>query len=431
MSRLRIAPTRDSFTKDEQPFFYFADTVWDAFFAAQPDEWQEYLVYRSRQGFNTLQISLLPILHDSSASRSDIFPFHRTPDGTIDFYRLNEDYFAHVAALIEQATQAGFTCALVLLWCNYAPDTWISLQAPEFVIPFDAVQPYVEYVVNLLDRYQPVYLISGDTDFRSQKTNETYLKALTTVKCLSPESLTCLHISPYTDLPKEIIEAQELDFYMYQSGHRLEEQAFLYTLAEKFAQIEPRRPVINGEPCYESAGHGFKYGRFAAFDMRKALWSSVLSGASAGFTYGAHGVWSWHRRGAAFLNEDWSKTPFDWRVALQLPGAWDVGFGVWLLQRYGLSRLEPRNDLRKTPYEEIRVAMLADGETIVIYAPYAVAVEIQLDLREYTFDGFDLSTRQIFKPGVTLSANGTSLLEMPTFNADALFIGTRSSQLKK
>ena len=69
-----------------------------------------------------------------------------------------------------------------------------------------------------------------------------------------------------------------LIFYMYQSGHRREEQNLPYVLAQNFCNKSVKRPVVNGEPCYEGHPYGFtKNGRFSAFDVRKAIWQSLLS----------------------------------------------------------------------------------------------------------------------------------------------------------
>ncbi len=424
MPRLTIAPGIRSFRKNNQPFFYLADTAWSALSEAREEEWLEYLRYRKQQGFTAFQVSLLPILHDNSVSEHSLFPFHRHPDGGIDFFHLDEAYFQRVATMLEQALQYGLTCGLTLLWCNYVPDTWISQQAPENVLPVEAVKAYVEYAVTLLDRFSPLYIISGDTDFRSQATIQTYLEALKIVKRLAPESLACLHLSPYTDLPQEIALSQDLDFYMYQSGHRLEEQQFCYTLAENFYQKEPQRPVINGEPCYEGHGYGNQYGRFSALSVRKAFWQSLLSGACAGFTYGAHGVWSWHRQGAPFTNESWSKMPFDWRTALRLPGAWDVAFGKWLVERYSAFDLIPSNELLVETFEGVRMAVTPEQQTLFIYLPDNVSVTVKQDLSMYGFSGIDLTTRNTFSPIVT-GANQFSTIEMSEMNGDCLLIGAR------
>ncbi|TLS51898.1 DUF4038 domain-containing protein [Paenibacillus antri] len=45
-TQLRIAETNDRFALDGRPFFYLADTVWNAFTNATEEEWEEYLRFR-------------------------------------------------------------------------------------------------------------------------------------------------------------------------------------------------------------------------------------------------------------------------------------------------------------------------------------------------------------------------------------------------
>lgn len=95
-----------------------------------------------------------------------------------------------------------------------------------------------------------------------------------------------------------------------------------------------KRPVVNGEPCYEGHGKGRTRTRFKAFDIRKATWQSLLSGAKMGITYGGHGVWSCHFEGMEFVNPEWKFMPYDWEEGLRLPGAWDAAYAKWLFEQY-------------------------------------------------------------------------------------------------
>ena len=62
MDHLQIAPDREHFLRDDQPFFWAGDTVWSAFTNPSLEEWEEYLLFRENQGFNVLQINTLPKL---------------------------------------------------------------------------------------------------------------------------------------------------------------------------------------------------------------------------------------------------------------------------------------------------------------------------------------------------------------------------------
>jgi hypothetical protein len=86
----------------------------------------------------------------------------------------------------------------------------------------------------------------------------------------------------------------------------------------------PVKPLINSEPCYEGRRlQPEKVRRIPPGRDPEAAWTSVLSGASAGVTYGAHGVWNWKKKNSP-CNRLWGRVsipPFRWRKALCLPPA--------------------------------------------------------------------------------------------------------------
>lgn len=426
MSRLSIAGTQDRFIKDSHPFFYFADTVWHAFSTIPLNEWQEYLAYRRQQGFNVLQIIALPVLTDVSDTLLGIYPFQIEEDGRWDFFRVNEEYFQRAVTLVEMATRAGFTCALAPLWQGYVVGTTVSKRFPQYIMPFERIQSYIEYIVTLFDKYHPIYIAGGDTQFGTQETIDSYLEELRALKSAAPEALTTLHPGAELDFPDQIVASPYLDFYMYQSGHIIEEQDKPYRLGTIYDQKQPKKPIVNGEPCYEGHSFGFKYGRFGAFEVRRAFWNSVLSGAKAGFTYGAHGIWSWHRQGAAFNNEAWSLMPLDWRAALRLPGAEDVSFSTWLFEQHNLFDLEPWQKGLVTPQQDIRLAASPSRDCIVLYMPYTLAVTVNCDLCSYQSVMINLSTRNIRHPAIVSGPDGSSTVQMVNENTDFLLIARRN-----
>ncbi|WP_303032735.1 apiosidase-like domain-containing protein, partial [Dubosiella newyorkensis] len=57
---LQVAKEATYLTKDGKPFFYLGDTCWSAFTNISDGEWAYYLNKRKAQGFNVLQINILP-----------------------------------------------------------------------------------------------------------------------------------------------------------------------------------------------------------------------------------------------------------------------------------------------------------------------------------------------------------------------------------
>lgn len=137
MSTIKISYTKDHFLKNGRKFFYLADTVWSAFTNASFEEWEEYLDYRRTQGFNALQINILP-QHDRSEPVFQVgLPFELGSNGKMDFTKPNEQYFLRVEKMLETACEKGFTPALVVLWCNYVKGTWGSRIDPDEIIPLE------------------------------------------------------------------------------------------------------------------------------------------------------------------------------------------------------------------------------------------------------------------------------------------------------
>ena len=418
---LQISDSKDHFVKDGKPFFYLADTAWLAFANATIDDWAEYLDYRKIQGFNALQMIVLPIPHDTSESAIGILPFKTDNTGKMDFHAINDQYFDRAQTMLELATERGFLPVLAPLWCNYVEGSWASHSFEDKVMPLSAVKPYMEYVVDVFSRFDPVYIISGDDNFETEKAGDYYTTMFDVVKQMSPETLTTMHLTSRIDLPNEWADYPHLDFYMYQSGHDLEHQDYPYLHAAVYRGRSIKRPIVNGEPCYEGLGPAGRYGRFSAFDVRKAIWQSLLSGAKAGVTYGAHGIWSWHVKGMRFTSGVWQATPFEWRSALRFSGAWDAGFARWVFETYDLFDIQPVEAI-KNDTAEIRMSVSNDRSTVVIYAPYNVDVRVDMDLAFYDWTVIDLANRRFARPEVE-NRDGLWLLRMHEVNSDGLFIG--------
>jgi hypothetical protein len=291
-------------------------------------------------------------------------------------------------------------------------------------MPLERVAAYSESMVRLFGPYHPVYIVSGDTNFGSPQATQTYLTALKTIKTLSPDALTTLHLGGgLSDVPEEFIHSELYDFAMYQSSHNLESQDYAYRLAQAFYQKPVRRPLLNGEPCYEGHAFGGKYGRYSPFHVRRAVWQGLLSGAKAGVTYGAHGLWGWYNEGKEFANESYGGKPMPWRTALRFKGAWDVSFAKWIFESFNLFDLEPvEKILNDTP--EIRMSVSADASKVAIYAPYNADIRVGMELAGYEWSLINLEDKLFARPAVAVK-DGATIFKMHDFNADVLILGQR------
>lgn len=411
---LAITQDHKNFLKDGKPFFYLADTCWSAFTNITDEEWDYYLEKRKMQGFNTLQINILP-QWDASATDLNWQPFVDN-----DPMQLNDAYFEHARNMAIQAKKEGFELALVVLWCNYIPGTWASKMFKKGILPYEFILPYIAKVHETFSDLDPIYVISGDTDFPEEETEKYYIAAAKELRRLAPNHLFTTHIKGrYSYIPEELEKL--LDIRFFQSGHNAKDLTMPYSLSETMQEKYPKvKPLINSEPCYEEMGYsGNQYGRWKQYDIRRAAWVSVLSGASAGVTYGAAGIYSWHKTKKNFgslLGEGFDQ-PKSWEEAMSFPGAWDYGMLARIMKGRSIT---PRQDLLINPTTEIRVAKDQNGE-LLIYVPCNTRVRLNLE-KDYDFKALDLVSKNI--ADLTVSKKDNALIvAMHPFAQDALLIG--------
>ena len=417
MTACRIAPTGDHLTRSSVPFVVCADTVWSAFADAQHAEWDTYLRRRAGQGFTALLISVLPILDDRSLSSQSRRAFARTPPGRDR--ELDPTYLAAAVALVEAAVEAGLTPALVVTWYEYVSGERGTRRTPSAILNPAEQNNYLDTVAAAFTPYDPLYVVSGDESFTSDDPGP-YLDLLRRVKERAPGVLTTLHTTPETTLPSDLASCPDLDFYSYQSGHYADRQDLPFDLAQRYLAASVRRPVMNLEPCYEGHGWGHSPGRFTADAVRRALWSSIFGGANAGLGYGAHGLWQWHRPGAAFNNARFSGEPFPWDTAMQFPGAWSAALAAAIIRDFGLYRTRPTPELIRTPMEAR--ALATDDRTIVaVYTPYATGFDVEIDTTAHAMTAFDLARGRRFRPRTSFHG-GVTRVALPDFPGDALYL---------
>lgn len=405
--------------KDGKPFFYLADTCWSAFTNINDEEWEYYLDFRKAQGFNTLQINILP-QWDASATKLEYYPFALEGE-QFDYSSINESYFEHAANMCEVAKSKGMELALVVLWCNYVPDTWASSYFKRGIMPKEYISSYIDIVDKTFSKFDPIYIISGDTDFETKLCESYYIEAINLLKPKAPHCLYTTHIKGrYTYIPEEL--EKQIDIYYYQSGHNAQNLGMPYLLAEEMRNMYSNKPLINSEPCYEEMGYSRQmYGRWTRFDVRRAAWTSLLSGADAGITYGAAGIYSWHKTGMSFeasMGEGFA-TPKCWEQAIQFTGAWDYGYIAYLFAEYNLFGLKPAQYLLAKENPEIRVAEI--DNKIVIYIPSTLNITLNADFSNYKGIAIDLENRFVSKLKMDTSKAKTTI-EMTYFHNDAIYI---------
>ena len=418
---LEVDPAGENLLRDGRPVFLLADTLWAAFSRMSLPEWRDALRLRRRQGFNAVNVSILPIAHDRSISGDERSPFRLRADGSWDLDHLNDEYFRDARAMVQAAIAEDLIPILVVLWCNYVPNTWGAVRTPETVLDDQQSDRYVSVVLESFADLHPVFCISGDDRFDDEVAVERYRRTLWQVRHGAPDCLTTLHSTPDATLPPDLASDPALSYYSFQSGHDTGWQERPQQLAERYRALPATKPVVNMEPCYEGHAWGGGRGRHDSSSVRLASWSGVLAGAGAGLGYAAHGAWSWHRTGEDFTGAHFSGTPLPASRALELPGAWDVGLLRRIVEQHSLFDLRARNDLLADARGGGRLGMSARGDRAVLYLPSAFPVEVQADFAGWRLETWDLGKGR--RDDVRRRHGGAvTRFEQPDFLGDALYV---------
>ena len=385
LGTLTVNGRQDGFLCEGKPFFWFADTCWSAFTSIAEADWDYYLTRRAEQGMNVLQINTLP-QWDRCCPDLGIWPYASEDGVHFDWSRPNQAYWDRAAAMCRAAVEHGIRPALVLMWCNYVPGTWgakIAEHCGAEVMPREEVRAHVARVVENLGEFDPVYVVTGDTDFTSDEAIAYYEDALDEVVNRAPEALRTMHINRGNrTIPARYLD--RLDFYMFQPGHNYEGQPEAWHLPQDFIANYPKKPMVNSEPCYEQMG--------------------------------------------AFLGEGFDM-PFRWQECLQFACVWDFGAIEHVLAALGATAADdalavvPAQELLDDARESIRVARV--GDRIVAYLPRTTALKFKLDgARGWTATVLDMEDKRIAKLPVRDNGDGTVRVAQHPFEHDALVILT-------
>jgi len=326
-------------TADGKPFFYLADTGWELLHRLDRKQAVEYLNKRAAQGYNVIQaVALaeldgisdpnpygdLPLINEDPA-RPAVTPGASFSDKNA------YDYWDHVDYIVDQANARGLYIAMLPSWGRWVNSNGRTDKA--LLTPENA-QSYGEFLGKRYGKKGIIWILGGD---RTPTGFEATWRALArgiTLSVAGKEDHDALLMSFHPRGGETSSTAFHndawLDFNMHQTGHGLAERVRSWERITKDYQLQPVKPVLDGEPLYEDHPLAFRAAEFGySFDahVRQRAYWSVFSG-SCGHTYGNHSVWQMYAPQRKPVNGPL----LYWDEAIHRPGAAQMGYVRWLVE---------------------------------------------------------------------------------------------------
>ena len=399
MQHLRISENRRFLVKEDgSPFFWLADTAWELFHRLNREEADYYLTKRAEQKFTVIQaVALgevdglnvenpygrLPLLKNSSASMTLASRCIRR------LFLLD-----HVDYIIDKAASLGLYIALLPTWGDKFNKAWGK---GPVIFDEDNARVYGRWLgQRYKDKPNIVWVLGGDRPLITSR----HFGVINSMAEGLAEGDEGRHIKTFHPVgghssSYHVHEEEWLDFNMIQSGHSALNTPNYKMVSDDYA-LEPVKPTLDAEPCYEDHPIGFKEvnGYFDEADVRKAAYWNVFAG-GAGHTYGHHCIWR-------MCTEPEPYFIMHWKDAILRPGASQMKYVRALMESRPFLERVPDQDLIAENYEGANHLRATRGcDYAFIYSPSGLPIKVNMGIisgekvKAYWYDPRNGSTTAI------------------------------------
>jgi hypothetical protein len=380
--RLRVGKTGTHLEHaDGTPFFFLADTAWTGPALSTEAEWKEYLADRKKKGFTAIQFNCVSPWRTAPTDRDGRTAYAIKDDKLIP----NEDFFRQLDARLKAVNDAGLLAVPVLVWAHKKGDAGFDL-------PEDQIIALVKFEVERYKDAHCLFVLAGDARY-NQTDAEKWKRIGRAVFKDQAGLLATTHPTGMNFPWRDWEDEKWLTVLGYQSGHGDDGRAVKWIhsgpVSEYVKNRELTRPIINLEPPYE--GHLAYQSRkpHSAYNVRRAVYQSLLAAPVAGVTYGGHGVWSWHAKpGAEPTDHGGTGVAKVWKDALDLPGAEQMGFVRAFIESLPWTELRPAPSMvgqesgKEDPLRYVSCAATPDNSLYVYYFPAGATASVRLHISD-------------------------------------------------
>ncbi|MEM7655068.1 MAG: glycoside hydrolase family 140 protein [Bacteroidota bacterium] len=365
--------------EDGKPFFWLGDTAWELFHRLSKEEAELYLRNRAEKGFTVIQAVALAELDGLHTPNF----YGEVPLEEDDPTRPREAYFQHVDWVLNKAEELGLYVGLLPTWGDkvYLAGWGVG---PEIFTPENA-KVYGEWLgKRYRDRSNIIWIVGGDRNPRNEREENIWRAMAAGIEAgvgSRNKALLTFHPQPNGlndgGSAKWFHQDEWLDFNMFQTGHCRENP--VWDRIQYTYQLEPTKPVIDGETIYEDHPVCFNakdLGTSSAYDVRKHAYLAVFAGAF-GHTYGCHDIWQMYAPNRKGINGP----HFPWYVAMELEGASQMRYLRALMEsRPMLERIPDQALLTSGRYEHDRIQATRGESYLMVYSSQGRGFEVRTDV---------------------------------------------------
>lgn len=371
--RLQVsADGRYLVTEKGSPFFYLADTAWELFHRAKPDQAEVYLKHRARNGFTVVHAAIIAELDGLNTPNAA----GSTPLKDNNPAEPNRRYFRDVDYIVTRAEQQGLVMGLAPSWGDKWNKRWGL--GPE-VFDEKNARAYGEFVG---DRYKDspvIWILGGDRNpDRPEHFKVIQAMAEGIRKGSGGKQLIAYLPAEGGNSATWFHDAEWLDFHLTHSGQGAADADNYSALAANHA-LKGGKPTFDGGARWEDHPVGWDpaNGWFEDYDARQAGYWAMLAGA-CGHAYGHHGLWQFWDAG----RKGETGVRVSWVDALKAPGGEQMKHLRALFESRPWHRLVPDQGViagnTRQGADHVRAALAEDGSFAFVYSPTGRSVTVDL-----------------------------------------------------
>ncbi len=352
----------------DRPWFWLACTAWNGALKSTEEEWRRYIADRVEKKFTAVQFVTTQwrAAYEDEAGQVAF-------TGT-DRIAINPKFYQRLDKKFDALNDAGLVAAPVLLWAL----TSKRQESPGETLPDDQAALLAKYMAARYGAHAVIWILGGDGDYRGEKAERWKKIGRAVFPPQRRRRLVGMHPRGMQDPWAAFADEEWLDLLLYQTGHGGNAAKWEWNARHGPAdgwRLEPPRPVIDAEPNYEGHPNYHTKEIITETEVRRAAYYSLLSAPPAGVSYGAHGIWPWHRKLETPLNHERAGLAEPWTRCLSYPGGEQMKILREFFESIEWWKLRPdRSLLAEEPAEpDYRAypmpARSADGRFAVVYLP--------------------------------------------------------------